>query len=82
MCGDSSSRHVDQITTPCLREPVMGGLRDSLPLDTGVLSVNLFFVLLRRTFLGEQLSQDVAEMLLVVRREVEEDGSWLNSDKE
>lgn len=32
------------------------------------------------TFLSEQLSQDVAEMLLVVRREVEEDGSWLNSD--
>ncbi|CAF88407.1 unnamed protein product, partial [Tetraodon nigroviridis] len=29
-----------------------------------------------RSFLGEQLSQDVAEMLLVVRREVEEDGSW------
>uniref|UniRef100_A0A8C3ARB3 Josephin-2 n=1 Tax=Cyclopterus lumpus TaxID=8103 RepID=A0A8C3ARB3_CYCLU len=27
-----------------------------------------------------RLSQDVAEMLLVVRREVEEDGSWLNSD--
>ncbi|KAI4811112.1 hypothetical protein KUCAC02_014032 [Chaenocephalus aceratus] len=24
--------------------------------------------------------QDVAEMLLVVQREVEEDGSWLNSD--
>uniref|UniRef100_H3CRN6 Josephin-2 n=1 Tax=Tetraodon nigroviridis TaxID=99883 RepID=H3CRN6_TETNG len=34
-----------------------------------------------RSFLGEQLSQDVAEMLLVVRREVEEDGSWLNSDE-
>ncbi|XP_061771272.1 josephin-2 [Nerophis ophidion] len=33
-----------------------------------------------RTFLGEQLSQDVAEMLLVVRRDVEEDGSWLNPD--
>ncbi|XP_034053067.1 josephin-2 [Gymnodraco acuticeps] len=33
-----------------------------------------------RTFLSEQLSQDVAEMLLVVQREVEEDGSWLNSD--
>ncbi|KAM7383357.1 hypothetical protein PAMP_003018 [Pampus punctatissimus] len=33
-----------------------------------------------RIFLSEQLSQDVAEMLLVVRREVEEDGSWLNSD--
>lgn len=32
------------------------------------------------TFLSEQLSQDVAEMLLVVRREVEEDMSWLNSD--
>lgn len=32
------------------------------------------------TFLSEQLSQDVAEMLLVVQREVEEDGSWLNSD--
>ncbi|XP_056299606.1 josephin-2 [Pseudoliparis swirei] len=32
------------------------------------------------TFLSEQLSQDVAEMLLVVRREVEEDGSWLNTD--
>ncbi|XP_035768899.1 josephin-2 [Neolamprologus brichardi] len=32
------------------------------------------------TFLTEQLSQDVAEMLLVVRREVEEDGSWLNAD--
>ncbi|XP_061530507.1 josephin-2 isoform X2 [Phycodurus eques] len=31
-------------------------------------------------FLSEQLSQDVAEMLLVVRREVEEDGSWLNPD--
>ncbi|XP_077455870.1 josephin-2 [Stigmatopora argus] len=33
-----------------------------------------------RTFLGEQLSQDVAEMLLVVQREVEEDGSWLNPE--
>ncbi|XP_061676848.1 josephin-2 [Syngnathoides biaculeatus] len=33
-----------------------------------------------RRFLGEQLSQDVAEMLLVVRREVEEDGSWLNPE--
>nr|XP_040022119.1 josephin-2 isoform X1 [Gasterosteus aculeatus aculeatus] len=33
-----------------------------------------------RTFLGEQLSQDVAEMLLVVRQEEEEDGSWLNAD--
>ncbi|XP_031155323.1 josephin-2 isoform X1 [Sander lucioperca] len=33
-----------------------------------------------RTFLSEQLSQDVAEMLLVVRRDVEEDGSWLNAD--
>lgn len=32
------------------------------------------------SFLSEQLSQDVAEMLLVVRREVEEDGSWLNPD--
>lgn len=32
------------------------------------------------TFLGEQLSQDVAEMLLVVGREVEEDMSWLNAD--
>uniref|UniRef100_A0A3B5AN03 ubiquitinyl hydrolase 1 n=1 Tax=Stegastes partitus TaxID=144197 RepID=A0A3B5AN03_9TELE len=35
----------------------------------------------RRSFLSEQLSQDVAEMLLVVRREVEEDGSWLSADK-
>lgn len=33
-----------------------------------------------RPFLSEQLSQDVAEMLLVVQREVEEDGSWLISD--
>ncbi|KAK0139155.1 Josephin-2 [Merluccius polli] len=33
-----------------------------------------------RVFLTEQLSQDVAEMLLVVRQEVEEDGSWLNPD--
>ncbi|KAJ3597699.1 hypothetical protein NHX12_001216 [Muraenolepis orangiensis] len=33
-----------------------------------------------RAFLGEQLAQDVAEMLLVVRQEVEEDGSWLNPD--
>ncbi|TKS82163.1 Josephin-2 [Collichthys lucidus] len=33
-----------------------------------------------RSFLSEQLSQDVAEMLLVVQRDVEEDGSWLNSD--
>lgn len=38
---------------------------------------DLFFP---RTFLSEQLSQDVAEMLLVVPREVEEDGSWLNPD--
>ncbi|KAK7886305.1 hypothetical protein WMY93_025926 [Mugilogobius chulae] len=30
-----------------------------------------------RTFLSEQLSQEVAEMLLVVQRDVEEDGSWL-----
>ncbi|XP_021445339.1 josephin-2 [Oncorhynchus tshawytscha] len=33
-----------------------------------------------RTFLSEQLSPDVAEMLLVVRRDVEEYGTWLNSD--
>ncbi|CAL1610997.1 unnamed protein product [Knipowitschia caucasica] len=33
-----------------------------------------------RTFLSEQLSQEVAEMLLVVRRDVEEDGSWLITD--
>ncbi|XP_035019465.1 josephin-2 isoform X2 [Hippoglossus stenolepis] len=33
-----------------------------------------------RSFLSEQLSQDVAEMLLVVQRDVEEDGSWLNPD--
>uniref|UniRef100_A0A3B3VKS7 Josephin-2 n=1 Tax=Poecilia latipinna TaxID=48699 RepID=A0A3B3VKS7_9TELE len=33
-----------------------------------------------RAFLSEQLSQEVAEMLLVVRRDVEEDGSWLNPD--
>ncbi|XP_058245749.1 josephin-2 isoform X1 [Hemibagrus wyckioides] len=33
-----------------------------------------------RQFLSEQLSQDVAEMLLVVQREVEEDGTWLISD--
>lgn len=33
-----------------------------------------------RPFLSEQLSQDVAEMLLVVQRDVEEDGTWLNSD--
>ncbi|KAL0985170.1 hypothetical protein UPYG_G00153690 [Umbra pygmaea] len=34
-----------------------------------------------RTFLSEQLSQDVTEMLLVVRRDVEEYGSWLNSNE-
>ncbi|XP_067094343.1 josephin-2 [Osmerus mordax] len=34
-----------------------------------------------RVFLSEQLSQDVGEMLLVVRREVEEDGTWLNSEE-
>ncbi|XP_071251144.1 josephin-2 isoform X1 [Salvelinus alpinus] len=33
-----------------------------------------------RTFLSEVLSPDVAEMLLVVRRDVEEYGTWLNSD--
>lgn len=33
-----------------------------------------------RPFLSEQLSQDVAEMLLVVQKEVEEDGMWLISD--
>ncbi|KAL4616703.1 josephin-2 [Arapaima gigas] len=33
-----------------------------------------------RTFLSEQLSQDLSEMLLVVQREVEEDGTWLTSD--
>lgn len=38
------------------------------------------FCPLLSTFLSEQLSQDVAEMLLVVQREVEEDGSWLNPD--
>lgn len=43
-------------------------------------SLSVTFVCLFSTFLSEQLSQDVAEMLLVVRREVEEDGSWLNSD--
>lgn len=32
------------------------------------------------TFLSEVLSPDVAEMLLVVRRDVEEYGTWLNSD--
>lgn len=35
---------------------------------------------LPRSFLNEQLSQDVTEMLLVVQREVEEDGTWLNAD--
>ncbi|KAI4873570.1 hypothetical protein NFI96_026261 [Prochilodus magdalenae] len=30
-----------------------------------------------RSFLCEQLSQDVAEMLLVVQRDVEDDGTWL-----
>lgn len=44
------------------------------------LSYSLYFSLSLRAFLSEQLSQDVAEMLLVVRREVEEDGSWLNAD--
>ncbi|KAJ8289943.1 hypothetical protein GJAV_G00007010 [Gymnothorax javanicus] len=33
-----------------------------------------------RSFLNEQLSQDVSEMLLVVLKEVEDDGTWLNSD--
>uniref|UniRef100_A0A4W4FR50 Josephin-2 n=1 Tax=Electrophorus electricus TaxID=8005 RepID=A0A4W4FR50_ELEEL len=33
-----------------------------------------------RSFLKEQLSQDVAEMLLVVQREVEDDGTWLIPD--
>ncbi|KAJ8005107.1 hypothetical protein DPEC_G00143220 [Dallia pectoralis] len=34
-----------------------------------------------RRFLGEQLSQDVTEMLLVVKKDVEEYGTWLNSDE-
>ncbi|XP_051577465.1 josephin-2-like [Myxocyprinus asiaticus] len=33
-----------------------------------------------RSFLIEQLSQDVAEMLLVVQKEVEDDGTWLKPD--
>ncbi|CAL8360032.1 unnamed protein product [Arctogadus glacialis] len=32
------------------------------------------------SFLREQLAPEVAEMLLVVRQEVEEDGSWLSPD--
>lgn len=44
------------------------------------LSLSVTFVCLCSIFLSEQLSQDVAEMLLVVQREVEEDGSWLNPD--
>lgn len=44
------------------------------------LSLSVTFVCLCSVFLNEQLSQDVAEMLLVVRREVEEDGSWLHPD--
>lgn len=40
-----------------------------------------FFILLpRRSFLTEQLSQDVAEMLLVVQKEVDDDGTWLKPD--
>ncbi|XP_010883184.1 josephin-2 [Esox lucius] len=34
-----------------------------------------------RTFLSEQLSQDVTEMLLVVRKDVEEYGTWLNAEE-
>lgn len=45
-----------------------------------LISLSVTFVCLCSIFLSEQLSQDVAEMLLVVRREVEEDGSWLNPD--
>ncbi|KAK9960712.1 hypothetical protein ABG768_008552 [Culter alburnus] len=33
-----------------------------------------------RSFLIEQLSQDVAEMLLVVQKEVDDDGTWLKPD--
>lgn len=32
-----------------------------------------------RRFLGEQLCEEVCELLLVVQKEVEEDGSWLSS---
>lgn len=40
-----------------------------------------FFILLPpRSFLIEQLSQDVAEMLLVVQKEVDDDGTWLKPD--
>lgn len=45
-----------------------------------LISLSVTLVCLCSIFLSEQLSQDVAEMLLVVRREVEEDGSWLNPD--
>ncbi len=33
-----------------------------------------------RSFLTEQVSQDVAEMLLVVQKEVDDDGTWLIAD--
>ncbi|TRY59491.1 hypothetical protein DNTS_017882 [Danionella cerebrum] len=33
-----------------------------------------------RSFLNEQLCQDVAELLLVVQKEVDEDGTWLKPD--
>lgn len=36
---------------------------------------------LTRLFLSEQLVQDVGEMLLVVQKEVEDDGTWLITDE-
>ncbi|XP_016321881.1 josephin-2-like isoform X2 [Sinocyclocheilus anshuiensis] len=34
-----------------------------------------------RSFLTEQLSQDIAEMLLVVQKEIDDDGTWLKPDE-
>lgn len=53
-----------------------------IDVDVQLLFWSLFFIILpSRSFLIEQLSQDVAEMLLVVQKEVEDDGTWLKPDQ-
>lgn len=52
-----------------------------LKIPTPNLCIYWFFILPPpRSFLTEQLSQDVAEMLLVVQKEVDDDGTWLKAD--
>lgn len=51
-----------------------------IPIKIDLCSHWFFILLPPRSFLIEQLSQDVAEMLLVVQKEVDDDGTWLKPD--